>query len=89
LFVPKHLKHLVITQYHLNSGHPGTQRLFTTMKQKYFWPNMFKYEYVSKCVDCQSRNLTKIKTPMGETRIPMYPFQTMGIDCSGPYEQTM
>jgi hypothetical protein len=61
LFVPQHLKHLVITQYHLNNGHPGTQRLFTTIKQKYFWPKMFKelYEYVSKCVDCQSRNLTK------------------------------
>jgi hypothetical protein len=27
LFVPQHLKHLVITQYHLNNGHPVTQRL--------------------------------------------------------------
>jgi hypothetical protein len=32
LFVPQHLKHLVITQYHLNNGHPVTQRLLLSVK---------------------------------------------------------
>ncbi|XP_053405133.1 uncharacterized protein LOC128558890 [Mercenaria mercenaria] len=41
LYVPSHLKSLVITEYH-NNGHPGTQRMFATIKTKYYWPNMFK-----------------------------------------------
>lgn len=91
LYVPTHLRALVIQDYHDNNGHPGTQRMFATVRTKYFWPNLFKelHNYVSTCVDCQTRNLTKVKAPLKETNTPLFPFSVISIDICGPYEKTI
>ena len=54
LFVPTHLRQMVVHQYHDDNGHMGVQKTYDAIRQKYFWPNLFQelYEYVSKCVDC-------------------------------------
>jgi len=36
LYVPSHLRQLVISGYHNDNGHPGTQRLFTNIKTNYY-----------------------------------------------------
>ena len=92
LYVPSHMTHLVIRQYHDDNGHPGCQRLFHTIKQKYYWPNMFKelHQYVNQCVMCQTRNLTAIRSPTSpEVVVPPYPFSVMSIDVCGPYARTL
>lgn len=81
----------VIQQYHDLNGHVGTDLTYNTIKQKYYWPNMYKelLSYVSSCVTCQTRNLTKIKPPLQETDIPPYAFAKIALDVSGPYPTSL
>ena len=91
LYVPKHLRALVVRQYHDDNGHMGVQKTFDCIRQKYFWPNLFKelYQYVSSCTVCQARSLLKIRQPLQETDIPPYPMAKLSLDLSGPYPKTM
>ena len=55
LFVPEHLRPMVIKHYHDDNGHMGVQNdAYDAIRQKYFWPNLFHelYEYVSACIPC-------------------------------------
>ena len=91
LYVPKHLRALVVKQYHDDNGHMGVQKTFDCIRQKYFWPNLFKelYQYVSSCTVCQTRSLQKIRQPLQETDILPYPMAKLSLDLSGPYPKTM
>ena len=91
LYVPKHLRALVVKQYHDDNGNMGVQKTFDCIRQKYFWPNLFKelYQYVSSCTVCQTRSLQKIRQPLQETDIPSYPMAKLSLDLSGPYPKTM
>ncbi|CAC5415497.1 unnamed protein product [Mytilus coruscus] len=91
LYIPSHIKQAVVEQYHDKNGHMGIDKTFYSIRQKYFWPNMFKelYNYVTTCVPCQSRNLQKVRAPIQETKIPPYLFCHVGVDFSGPYPTTM
>ena len=91
LYVHKHLRALVVKQYHDDNGHMGVQKTFDCIRQKYFWPNLFKelYQYVSSCTVCQARSLQKIRQPLQETDIPPYPMAKLSLDLSGPYPKTM
>ena len=62
LYIPSHLKQLVIEQYHDKNGHMGIEETYDSIKGKYYWPNMYKeiYQYVNLYVICQRRKLRKI-----------------------------
>ena len=66
LYVPKHLRTLIVTQNHKNNGHMIVQKTFNSIKRKYYWPNLFKElnQYVCMCTICQTRSLQKIKQPL-------------------------
>ena len=91
LYVPKHLRTMVVKQYHEYNGHMGVQKTFNSIKRKYYWPNLFKElnQYVSMCTICQTRCLQKIKQPLQETDIPPYPMAKLSLDLSGPYPTSM
>ena len=91
LYIPSHIKQTVVEQYHDKNGHMGIDKTFEAVRNKYYWPNMFKeiYAYVTTCVACQTRNLKKVRAPMQETPVPPYPFCHIGVDVSGPYPTTM
>ena len=91
LYVPKYLRALVVKQYHDDNGHMSVQKTFDCIRQKYFWPNLFKelYQYVSSFTVCQTRSLQKIRQPLQETDIPPYPMAKLSLDLSGPYPKTM
>ena len=91
LYVPKHLKCLVIGQYHNRNGHMGVQKTFDSIRRKYFWPNLFKdlNEYVGSSVICQTRSLQKVRQPLQETDIPPYPMAKVSLDLSGPYPTSL
>lgn len=63
LYVPFHYRSGVIKQYHDDNGHLGIDKTFDAIRQKYYWPNLYKelYDYVSKCVTCATRNLKQLK----------------------------
>ena len=82
LYVPKHLKRLVIGQYRDRNGHMGVQKTFNSIRRRYFWPNLFKdlNEYVGSCVICQTSSLQKVRQPLQETDIPPYPMAKVSLD---------
>ena len=91
LYIPKHIRSYVVTQYHDQNGHMGVQKTFDSIRAKYYWPNLFKElnKYVSECTICQTRSLQKISQPLHETDIPPYPMAKLSLDLSGPYPTTL
>ena len=91
LFIPTHLRQMVVHQYHDDNGHMGVQKTYDAIRQKYFWPNLFQelYEYVSKCVDCQARSGQNVKPLLQNADIPPYPMAKLSMDLSGPYNKTL
>jgi hypothetical protein len=75
LYRPEHLVDTLVTGHH-NFGHLGIDKTYENMKRRYYFPNMYKrvYDFVSKCITCQERNLRAIKPPMGEMDIPRFHF---------------
>lgn len=91
LYIPSHLRMKVLKQYHDENGHMGVEKTFHSIKQKYFWPGLFKKvnEHIGKCVPCQTRNLRKQQPQMQETDMPSFPFAKIALDISGPYPRTL
>ena len=91
LFIPKHIRSFVVTQYHDQNGHMGVQKTFDSIRAKYYWPNLFKeiHKYVSECTECQTRSLQIISQPLQETDIAPYPMAKLSLDLSGPYPTTL
>ena len=91
LYVPEQLRERVVKQYHDDNGHMGIDKLFDSIRQKYFWPNLYKqlYEYISMCTTCQARSTRKTKPPLQETEIPPYPFAKIRLDLSGSYPTSL
>ena len=91
LFIPKHIRNSVVKQYHDQNGHMGVLKTFDSIRQKYYWPNLFKEinKYVSECTICQTRSLQKIRLPLQGTDIPPYPMAKLSLDISGPYPTTL
>lgn len=91
LFVPKHLKTFVATQYHDLIDHMPIQKTFGSIHRKYFWPNLFEdlNTYISECTVCQTRSLQKIRQPLQERDIPPYPMAKISVDLSGPYPTSL
>ena len=91
VYIPKHLEEKVLNQYHEDNGHMGVQKVFKTIKEKYYFPNLFKKinDRIEKCVTCQQRIMQAQKAPITETGMPPYPFACISIDLSGPYKETI
>lgn len=91
LYVPQHLRDMVVQQYHNENGHLGVMKTYEAIKQKYYWPNLLKglYQHVKMCTTCQTRSLQKIRQPLQETDIPPYPMAKLGLDLSGPYPKSL
>ena len=91
MYIPSHLKQLVIEHYHEKNGHMGIAKTYDSIKGKYYWPNVYKelYQHMNPCVICQRKNLRKVKSPLQETDAPPFPLAKFGIDISGPYPTTL
>ena len=90
LYVPTHLTENVMTNIH-NVIHLAFDKTFEAIRSKYYWPNLYKqvYDYIAKCVDCQTRNMQKVKSPLKEVDTPPFPFAKMAVDMVGPLPKTL
>ena len=75
LCVPEKYIPTILYQYHspLLAGHPGTVKLYETLRRKYYFPAMFTVmkEYVSSCLECHSMK-PRTETPnMHYSRVPL------------------
>ena len=82
LHFPEHLKKEIVEQYHDNNGHMGIDKTHGAIKTKYYWPNMYKdlCQYVTSCVNCQTRNVRKVK-PLTGNRYSILPICRIRARC--------
>jgi len=68
LCLPRTLRDEVVKAYHDNNGHIGFDKLYETIRSKYFWPRMYAHlsEYVKSCKDCQ-----ETKRPVHNKKAPL------------------
>ena len=70
LCLPKTLREKIVKNYHDHLSHPGFQKLYETMREKYWWPLQYTalHDYVSTCTLCQMT-----KRPVGLSKAPVEP----------------
>ena len=91
LIIPKSQREYLIKQFHSFLGHPGIEKTQNVIRNEYYWPAMDKTinETLSKCEECQNnKNLNgRIRAPL-QNIVSDRPFQTIGIDITGPFRTT-
>lgn len=93
-YIPSSLIHQLLKAYHDSptSGHLGINKTWHKVRDRYFWPNMYKNikEYVLKCPKCQQFKVSR-KKPAGKLA-PIAPptgvLDLMGLDFIGPIPQS-
>jgi len=90
LCIPQAMTDDVIRHYH-DQAHLGVDKIYDSLKIKYFWPNMYKeiYKYTTTCVVCLERSKSNIKLPVQETRVAHSSGLSWSIDTSGPFKETL
>ena len=56
----------LLTQGHEGLGHRGEQAVMHTMKERFYWPNMWNdiRHHVRSCKQCQIRSVRKVEVPL-------------------------
>ena len=81
--IPPSLRKLIVTEYH-NVAHFGTNKVYSLLKDRYYWPSMYNYikSFSQGCETCQKTKLTTSppKAPLVSMFIPKAPMQFISID---------
>lgn len=94
VILPKkhHVVNLIIGQYHAKTGHSGTERVLTEIRQKYWIlkGRSAVWTYKVKCVECRKRYAQPETPKMADLpadRVsgPRAAFSHVGLDFFGPY----
>ena len=91
LVIPECLKIKLLQQYHDNNGHPGFDRCYETMREKYWFKQMYTWvrNYTKSCTTCQ-----KSKIKYHAKTAPLQPLQVDDLfaryhmDILGPLPKT-
>ena len=92
MVVPQILRETVLRLYHDGWAHPGTKRMYESLKIRYSWPGMRKdiHRWVQACHAC---HLRKAKAGAAAPPLQIYdrltrPFERVHIDLTGPLPMT-
>ena len=68
LCLPRTMRDAVIRAYHDNNSHTGFDKLYESIRSKYYWPRMYAdlSEYVRSCTECQ-----QTKRPIHQKKAPL------------------
>jgi len=68
LCLPRTLRQNVLKAYHDDNGHIGFDKLYASIRAKYYWPKMYAdlSDYVRSCSDCQ-----QTKRPIHHRKAPL------------------
>ena len=91
LCVPETLREDILVAYDDNIGHIGRDRLYETLKQKYYFREMYisVHEYVSTCVECQKTKTSPHRKKAPLSPLPIGPpFSRIHLDHVGPLPET-
>ncbi|KAL1944124.1 hypothetical protein VTO73DRAFT_3309 [Trametes versicolor] len=83
------LTELVIDQAHVALGHFGTQKTSEYVRRWFWWPRMHRdiERFCASCGTCQMVKTSNAPPPglLHSMPIPLYPWQSMGMDFVGPF----
>ena len=92
LVIPENLKLTVLKEHHDNIGHRGIVNTFHSIKQNYFWNNMYKdcHHYVQSCTVCMQHKQMqkKDRCPLNPIPVANSPFRHWFTDLVGPLKTT-
>jgi len=83
LMVPESLKKLLLRFYHENLSYIGSEKMYTTLREKYYWPNMYLdvQNWTKTCIDCQTAKTGAVhKAPLKPLSPPVLVFDTWHLD---------
>ncbi len=86
LCVPESLRIQILQEAHESplAAHPGYQKMFSSLKQNFFWPRMKKdsLEFTKKCLICQKVKAERIKIPgkLQPLDIPQMKWECISMD---------
>ena len=93
ILVPRSLRPRVLhlEHYPKSIGHPGVTKMFATMRQRYFWRNMYKdvEETIRQCTPCAKNRVQERKRVSLMKLFPANePLEFVAIDILGPLPKT-
>jgi len=93
VFVPTHMRYGVMIREHypLQAGHPGANKMFTSMRRRFYWESMVVdvYAFVANCTQCARNRVGKRrKTNYLKTFPPTEPLTNLCMDLLGPVPRT-
>ena len=90
LVLPDSLIQVALKLYHDEGGHLGMDRTYDLIRRRFWWNTSYRdvVLHVKNCVVCNSRNLKRLRAPMGENILPDRPGQACGIDTLGPFPES-
>lgn len=85
----KGTQQLIMNEHHMapSSGHYGSNKMFETIKRKYYWPYLRKdiEEFVKSCTNCaMNKHYRSIKEPLAYTTSATEPMISIELDLAGP-----
>ena len=85
--IPSCLTPTILKMYHDELGHLGIDETYDKIRSRYFWSNMYHdvVLHMNRCDLCTSHEAKRQRAPLGDTPVPKYPFEIIGIDTCGPY----
>ncbi|CAF1321713.1 unnamed protein product [Adineta steineri] len=94
-YVPASLISQVLLTYHnstFNGGHFGIKRTFYKIRDRFFWPNMYKdiVRHISSCINCR-KNKPSRRKPDGHLHTiepPRSIWERLAMDYVGPVPQS-
>jgi len=91
LCIPRILREELMVAYHDNNCHVGQERLYNSLKMKYWFPLMYStvMQYVASCALCQRTKTSphRKKAPLKPLEV-VEPFGRVHMDFVGPLPQT-
>ena len=91
LCIPRILREELMVAYHDNNCHVGQERLYNSLKIKYWFPLMYStvIQYVASCALCQKTKTSphRKKAPLKPLEV-VEPFGRVHMDFVGPLPQT-
>ncbi len=90
--VPRVLREQILLSYHDQNAHIGIEKLFESVKQKYYWRNLYIdcRDYTLSCQECQrSKTSTRAKrAPLKSIETTSKIFSRFHLDILGPLPET-
>jgi len=67
LVIPRSLRERILHEYHDQNSHVGTDKMYETIRNKFFWTNLYSdvHLWTKSCLACQAGK------PMKQTKVPL------------------